>query len=96
MRCECPSKSAPNKYRYWITVQSVTGTADASGHIDLSDDSNWSSAGTIKGNFLSRGGREGKIFDQVQVEASHIVETPSTPFSRAINETQRLQFDSRK
>lgn len=94
MKCECSTKQR-TRYRHWITVESISGTADASGHIDLSVSSNWSSAGKIKGNFISRGGRESFKYDQVQVDASHIVETPSTTFSRSINETYRLSFNSR-
>lgn len=94
MKCACPDKTQ-RRYRHWVTIQQPSGTADASGHIDLSDSANWSSYGKIKGEFVSRGGREGKVFDQIQVDASHILETPSTSASRAINETMRASFNSR-
>jgi len=94
MKCQC---SAPptTVYRHWVTIQQPSGTPDASGHIDWEDSSNWSSYGQLKVNFLSRGGREGRVFDQIQVEATHIAEAPSTTASRAVDESMRLVFDSR-
>lgn len=79
-------------YRWTLTVQKPNPAASAGdgGHVDWTDDDNWTDAGIIKGRFLSRGGRESKVFDQVQAETSLIVETPSTGFSRRIHPNWRL------
>lgn len=93
--CEC-SETKQVRYRWRLTVQSPGGTPDAGGHVDLTDDANWTTMGTIKANFITRGSREGRVFDQVQAEVSHIVETRSSRFSRSIHPMWRLVFQGRK
>lgn len=93
MKQDCP---AAKSYRYTLTVQTPGGTAGDDGHVDLTSDANWDTAGTIKGNFLTRGGRESRIFDQVQGEVTGIIETPSNNFTRSIHPESRLVFETRK
>lgn len=80
-------------YRHKLTVEQVKSDASAGddGHVDLTDDDNWEAADTIKGRFISKGGREGRIFDQVEAEVTDIVETPSSDFSRSIHPKQRIK-----
>jgi len=95
MKCACPT-TAGKRYRWTMTVQSPSGTADEFGHTDLTDDANWTTAGNIKANFITKGTKEGRVFDQVQAEVTHIIETRSTSLSRSIHPEDRIVFDGRK
>lgn len=90
-KTRCEKKPRP-KYRHTLTVQTPdpNATPGDGGIVDLTNDDNWADAGTIKGNFISRGGRESRVFDQVEAEISDIVETPSTGFSRTIHPKMRI------
>ena len=86
----------PVRYRHTLTVQSPNeATLDAGGHVDPTSSSNWTTEGTIKANFLSKGGREFIHGEKVGAEVSHVLETPSNNFSRGILPSWRLTFDSR-
>ena len=93
-QCECEGMAAV-RYRHTLTVQSPAGTPDAGGHPDLTDPDNWDSIGNIRANFITRGGREGRVFDQVSAEVTSIVETPWNNFSRSIHPNMRLLFGTR-
>jgi head-tail adaptor len=95
MKCACP-ETGRKRYRHTVRIESPGGTADESGHVDLTDDANWTSIGNVKANFITKGSREGRIFDQVQAEVTHIIETPSTVLSRSIHPEDRVVFDGRK
>src|SRR5690606_39673685 len=95
MKCACPT-TAGKRYRWSMTVQSPSGTADEFGHTDLTDDANWITAGNIKANFITKGTKEGRVFDQVQAEVTHIIETRSTSLSRSIHPVDRIVFGERK
>lgn len=94
-QCECDPSKIKN-YRYTLTVHSPGGTADAGGHVDLTDDDNWTTEGTIKANFVTKGGREYINGERVNAEVSHLLETPSNNFSRSIETSWRLTFQGRK
>lgn len=79
-----------------MTIEEPGGTPDAAGHVDLTLDANWDRSGRIKVRFITKGGREGRIFDQVQAEVTHVVETRATAFSRRILPAWRGRFDGRK
>src|SRR5687768_5420357 len=83
------------KRYYTLTVQSPAGTAGADGHVDLTSSSNWTTQVTIKANFFSKGGREFVSGQKVQADVSHLLDTASTNFSRAIEPEWRLTMDSR-
>lgn len=63
-----------------LTLQRPAGTAGIDGHVDLTDDANWQTIATnVWGSFSTRGGSEGRAFDQVQADVSHIIEIPYRP-----------------
>jgi head-tail adaptor len=87
-QCECGGDA--NK-RWWsLTVQSP-----AAGQVDLTDDANWTTQGTIKAAFTSKGGSEYMQANQVEGVRSHVLETASTNFTRGILPNWRLVFGSR-
>jgi head-tail adaptor len=92
-QCECGGDA--NK-RWWsLTVQSPAGTAGADGHVDLKSSANWTTEGTIKANFVTKGGREFISGQKVAADVSHVLETVSTNFTRAIEPEWRLVFGTR-
>lgn len=95
MKCGC-DETKTVRYKYTVAVQSPGGTAGAGGHVDLSDDSNWTAQGTIKANIISKGGREFISGKKVAADVSHVFETPFTNFAATIDPKWRLVFDSRK
>lgn len=95
MKCACPPTTR-KRYRWTVAVQTPSGTQDAAGQIDKTDDSNWSSLGNIRVNFITKGSREWHLHDQTQAEVTQVLETPSTALSRSIAPTDRIVFDSRK
>lgn len=93
-KTRCEGMERP-RYKYTVTVQTPAGTTGADGHIDLTDSSNWTTSGTIKANFTSKGGREFVNGERVQADVTHVIETPSTSFSRGILPKMRMTYDSR-
>jgi SPP1 family predicted phage head-tail adaptor len=86
-----------NEKRWWtLAVQSPAGTAGDDGQVDLTSDDNWTTEGSIKAYFVSKGGREFVQAKQVQADQTHTLETISTNFSRGILPSWRLVFGSRK
>ena len=92
----CGDCDARPRYPKWLTIEKPSATKDAAGHVDLSVDSNWSQIHKIKGRFITKGGREGRIFDQVHADVTHVIETRSTAFSRTLIPKWRLKMDGRK
>jgi head-tail adaptor len=92
---KCSDCQQKPRYRYTLTLQSITGTADSYGQIDLTDDDNWTNLGTILANFMSKGGREFTQAQRVQADVSMLAETPSNNFSRSITPAMRIIYKSR-
>lgn len=86
----------PPRYTHTLIIEEPSGTADAAGQIDLTVDTNWSQVGRMRARFLTRGGREGYAFRQVQSNVSHIIECVSTSLTRSITTKMRLRMGSRK
>jgi head-tail adaptor len=85
-----------NEKRWWtLTVQSPAGTAGDDGQVDLTSDDNWTTEGSIKAYFVSKGGREFISGQQVGADVSHVLETTSTNFTRSIEPSWRLVFGTR-
>lgn len=89
------SQCENEKRWYTLTVQSPNGTPDGYGQVNLNSNSNWTTEGTIKVNFISKGGREFFRGAKIQADVTDILETPSTNFSRSILPSWRLLFGSR-
>lgn len=83
------------RYPYKLTVQKPSATLDSAGHIDLTDDDNWTTAYVIRGRFLSSGGREFQQAKQTFAELTHVIETPSTPGTRTIQARWRVLWGTR-
>lgn len=79
-----------------VVIERPNTTGDAAGHVDLSDDSNWTEVGKRWAAFVTRGGREARVFDQVQAETSHIIELQSDSLTRTIIPKWRLKLGTRK
>ena len=60
------------EYTEFITIQSLSGTADAHGHVDKTEDANWSTFETAYSRVQSKGGREFWKVDQVVADVSHV------------------------
>jgi head-tail adaptor len=89
MKCgQC--KTHP-RYKHAVTIEEPSGTPDASGHIDLSDAANWKPYARIKVNFKTRGGREARVFDQVEAHVNLIAQTRSTGVTRGIHPVMRMR-----
>lgn len=82
------------KYTKKVRIESLTGaTADGYGHIDNTDDANWSSYCTAYASVMSKGGREFWKVDRVEADVSHVWVCPysktlanATPDMRLISE----------
>lgn len=75
---------------------STGGTADASGHIDLEDSTNWTTLGTAwSHSFKSRGGREYYLFREIQADVSCIVDFQYDSITRQLGPTCKLVSGSR-
>lgn len=64
------------RYDQHVTIESMTGTADAMGHIDNTDDANWSTYCTAYASVRSKGGREFWKVSQVAADVSHVWRCP--------------------
>lgn len=91
----CDSCNGEAKRWWTLTVQSPAGTPGADGQVDLTDSTNWTTEGSIRANFVSKGGREFVQANQVQADNSTTIETRSTNFTRSILPKWRLLFGSR-
>ena len=92
------SKCVAN-YTEKITIQQVSGTADDHGHIDKTQDSNWSTYDTAFASVQSKGGREFWKVDQVQADVSHVwtaqwtqTLADATPAMRLIHENKTYEI----
>lgn len=59
-------------YKHKLIIQQLSGSADAHGHIDNTDDDNWSTYTTAYAAVRSKGGREFWKVDQVNADVSHV------------------------
>ena len=59
-------------YNKRVSVQQLSGTADAFGHIDPADSNNWSEHAPGFADVQSKGGREFWKVDQVAADVSHV------------------------
>ena len=61
-----------SQYDRKVVIQNLTGTADAHGFIDNTDDANWTSYEAAYCSVVSKGGREFWRNQQVTADVSHI------------------------
>ena len=60
------------EYVQKVTIQQLSGTADAHGFIDDTLATNWAEYGTAYARVQSKGGREFWKVDQVSADVSHV------------------------
>lgn len=89
MKCACPAPLDRNGI-----IQRPGTTPDAGGHVDLTQNSNWNPVGSRKFRFVSHGGREGRVFDQVQAETTHVLELTEDPLTKTILPKWRMKYGS--
>lgn len=95
MKCNGCQEKFDYRSMHRVSVQRPAGTPGVSGHVDLSDDSNWQSMGSRWASFKTRGGSEGVLFDQVQADVSHVIEMPYDSLTRTIGPRWRLTMQGR-
>lgn len=94
MACD-DCKTMPPRYPHTLTVEMPGTIRDAAGQVDLTDDANWTTAGRIKGRFITKGGSEWYSFKQTQATTTAFIETPWTTISRSIEPSWRLKMGGR-
>ena len=89
------------RYDRKVVIKSLTGTADAHGHIDNTDAANWSPYTRSFASVMSKGGREFWKVDQVNADVSHVWRCPysaalaaATPDMQLINENVTYEIQS--
>jgi head-tail adaptor len=82
------------EYDKKITIESLSGTADAHGHIDDTDGGNWSAYTTSFAKVESKGGREFWKVDQVSADVSHVWWCPYSATLAAATPDMHLVHDS--
>jgi head-tail adaptor len=87
--------STHGRYHYRVVIQEPSGEPDATGHVDLTDPANWKQYTAIRVNFITKGGREGRMFDQIQSQVNLLAHTRSTKQTRGIHPDMRLIHDGR-
>lgn len=93
MKCACDEIG---QLRERLTVQQPGGTAGADGHVDLDDDANWKDVGSQRAGFKTRGGAEGRRFNQVGAEITHIITMRYNSLTKRIVPSWRLRMGTRK
>jgi head-tail adaptor len=91
--CDCGIPIA-NQKRF--TLQRPAGTADATGHVDLSVNANWTNVSTtLWGAFTTKGGSEIQTQNQAQGVVHHTIEFPYSSTADSIIPKWRLKLGSR-
>ena len=77
-----------------VTIEQLSGSADAHGHIDNTDNANWSSYTTSFARVISRGGREFWKVDQQAADVTHVWVCPYDSTVAAATPDMRLKYNS--
>ena len=76
-----------------VTIERLTGTADAHGHIDQTAASNWSTYATAFCAVQSKGGREFWKVQQVNADVTHVWDTQWSKTIAAATPDMRLKHE---
>lgn len=76
-----------------VTLQDMTATADAHGHVDTTSDDNWATYTETYAAVQSRGGREFWKVDQVAADVSHVWHCPYGKKLAAATPDMRIKYD---
>lgn len=91
----CKTCESIPTYTHTLTVQQPGTTVDAAGHVDLTDNANWTTLGQIRARFITKGGRESFVFKQTKAETTHVLMAPSTTLARSLDPAWRLTMGTR-
>jgi hypothetical protein len=90
-----------SSYDRKVVIESLSGTEDAHGHIDLTDDSNWSEYVASYASVVTKGGREFWKKDTVDATVDQVWACPyskslaaATPDMRLVNESVTYEIMS--
>lgn len=78
-----------------VSIEKPRDNPGADGHTDLENPANWRTVDSRACRFVTKGGREGMVFQQVRAEVTHVIEMRSDPVTRGILPTWRLRMDCR-
>lgn len=96
MTCQPCKDVAVLDKRVTIERPKSSDNAGPDGHVDLTDPANWELVESRQCRFVTRGGREGRAYQHVRADVSHIIEFRSDPLTRGILPTWRFGMDCRK
>jgi SPP1 family predicted phage head-tail adaptor len=83
----------PTEYDLKVIFETSSGTADAHGHIDLTNANSWSSYSAAWAKCVSKGGREFWKVDQVNADVTHVWYVAYDSSLDAITTDDRLIHD---
>ena len=78
-----------------IRIETLSGTADAHGFIDNTDDTNWSLHEAAFASVQSKGGREFWKVDQVNADVSHVWRCQWSKKLATVTPDMRLTHDGK-
>lgn len=84
----------PGEYDHYVDIQQASGSADAHGHIDLTDANSWSSLTMAWAKCTSKGGREFWKVDKVEADVTHVWMVPYDSTLDTMSPKDRLVHDS--
>jgi SPP1 family predicted phage head-tail adaptor len=82
------------KYDRKVVIQSLSGSEDGHGHIDNTDDDNWSQYVASYASVISKAGQEFWKVDKVDATVSHVWTCPYSKALAAATPDMRLVYDS--
>lgn len=87
---KCKTTGSHRQYTTRITLQRISGTADAAGHVDGNTASNWVTYCTAWASVRSRGGREFWRVSQVQSDVDFVFTCPWSKTLEAATPDMRI------
>lgn len=91
----CKQKSCARPRRYVMVIEKPKTDQAVDGHVDLTNDDNWEFANRRRVSFKTRGGSEGRVFDQTLAETDYLLDFQSDSFTRSILPSWRGRIGSR-
>lgn len=81
---------------HMMTIEKPRTAKDAAGQIDLTVDANWQFAGKRSVRFITKGGRESRVFDQTQADSDVVLDFNSDSFTRSMLPSWRGKIGTRR
>ena len=83
-----------SNYNRKVVIESLSGTEDAHGHIDNTDDSNWSQYVVSYASVTSKNGKEFWKLDKVDSTVTHLWKCPWSKLLASATTKMRLIHES--